>query len=245
MNEIIQTLTSHRSIRSYKKDPVSKEYLDTIIRAAQAAPSSINGQQMSIISITEEEKKKKIAHLVGDQSWVEEAPVFLVFCADFYRTSVGLKMNGEEMAIIENIESTLVGAVDVGIALGNAIAAAESLGLGIVPIGGVRKEPEEMIKLLELPEYVFPMCGLVVGHPKDHSDLKPRFPKSAVHHEEKYNKDLEDEIKTYDKTISNYMKERTKGKESRSWSQTISKIYSHVYYPKVSDSIKKQGFKNL
>ncbi|CAH2214903.1 NADPH-dependent oxidoreductase [Tepidibacter aestuarii] len=245
MNKVIETLINHRSIRSYKKDSVSKEYLDIIIKSAQAAPSSINGQQMSIISVEDEEKKKKIAHLVGDQAWVDQAPVFLIFCADFYRAKLGLELNNQEMVITDNIESTLVGAVDVGIAMSNAITAAESLGLGTVPIGGVRKNPDELIELLELPPYVFPICGLVIGHIEDNSHLKPRFPKEAVHHEEKYNNDLIDNVKEYDETVSNYMKERTNGEDSRNWSQTVSRVYNHVYYPKVSDALKKQGFKNL
>lgn len=245
MNKVIETLMNHRSIRSYKKDSISKEYLDIIIKASQAAPSSINGQQVSIISVEDENKKKKIAHLVGDQSWVEQAPIFLVFCADFYRAKLGLELNNQEMVITENVESTLVGAVDVGIAMANAIATAESLGLGTVPIGGVRKNPDELIDLLDLPEYVFPICGLVVGHINDNSHLKPRLPKEAVHHEEKYNKDLIQKIKEYDETVSDYMKNRTNEEDSRNWSQTLSRVYTTVYYPKVSDALKKQGFKNL
>lgn len=45
-----------------------------------------------------------------------------------------------QQVIHESLEAMVVGAVDAGIILGNLITAAESLGLGIVPIGGIRNE---------------------------------------------------------------------------------------------------------
>lgn len=58
---------------------------------------------------------------------------------DFYRTYLAGEKTGYKQIIHEDIESALVGAVDSGITLGAAIIAAESLGLGTVPIGGIRK----------------------------------------------------------------------------------------------------------
>jgi len=244
MKETVKVLLNHRSIRSYKETMITDEDLDIIIRAAQAAPSSINGQQVSIIAVKDKERKAKIAEFAGGQKWIEEAPVFLIFASDFYRAKLAAEKNGVDLVITENIESTMVGCVDVGLAMGSAIAAAESLGLGIVPIGGVRREPEELIKLLELPKYVYPVCGLVVGYPKDESAPKPRLPKEAVYHEEKYNINQKEMIDRYDEEMSDYMRKRTKGESDRNWSQGIASTYKFVYYPKVSASIKKQGYEN-
>ncbi|AMA72277.1 MULTISPECIES: NADPH-dependent oxidoreductase [Aneurinibacillus] len=243
MNEVIKTLTNHRSIRSYTNEPVTDEQLDAIIQAVQAAPSSINGQQVTVICVKDPAKKKKIAELVGNQLWVDQAPVFLLFCADFYRAKIAAELNGEELVITDSIESVIVGASDVGIAMGNAIAAAESMGLGIVPIGGARRNPQELIELLDIPEYVFPVAGLVVGHPADPSALKPRLPREAVYHQEKYNRDLRGLIEQYDEQMSKYMSERTGGQETRNWSQTVSAFYKQIYYPKVRPMLDRQGFK--
>lgn len=244
MNQVIKTFMNHRSIRDYKEDMIKDEDLDVIVRAAQAAPSSINGQQVSIIAVKDREKKSKIAELTGDQLWIDQAPVFLLFALDFYRAKLAAEKNGVDLAITESLESIMVGSVDVGLAMGNAIGTAESLGLGIVPIGAVRREPMEIVKMLDLPEYVFPVCGLVIGYPKDTSSLKPRFPKEAIYHEEGYNKNLKSIIDDYDTQISEYMRKRTKGESDRSWSQTVSEIYKTVYFPKVSPSIKGQGYEN-
>lgn len=91
----------------------------------------------------------------------------MIFCLDFYRAKLAADKNNVELKITDSVESLLIGSTDVGIALGNAIAAAESFGLGTVPIGGIRRNPQDVIELLGLPEYVFPIAGLVVGHPNE------------------------------------------------------------------------------
>lgn len=211
MNEVLQILTDHRSIRSYTDEPVSDEQLDLIIQATQAAPTSINGQQFTVIAVKDKERKKKISELAGGQPWIDQAPVFLLFCADFNRAKIALEeYNDTPLEITNGLESVLVGAVDVGIALGTATAAAESMGLGTVPIGAVRGKPDELIELLKLPKYVFPVSGLVIGHPADRSAKKPRLPQAAVlHHETYQEEDVRTHIEAYDKQMSEYMKKRT------------------------------------
>lgn len=216
MNEVLQLLTDHRSIRSYTDETVSDEQLDLIIQAAQAAPTSINGQQFTVIAVKDKERKKKISELAGGQPWIDQAPVFLLFCADFNRAKIALEeYNDTPLEITNGLESVLVGAVDVGIALGTATAAAESMGLGTVPIGAVRGKPDELIELLKLPKYVFPVSGLVIGHPADRSAKKPRLPQAAVlHHETYQEEDLRTHIEAYDKQMSEYMKKRTEDRKS-------------------------------
>lgn len=244
MNEIINTIQNHRCIRDFLDKDIDENLIDEILKAAQAMPNSINGQQTSVIVVKEKETKAKIANLVGNQKWVEQAPIFLVFVADFYKPSLAAEKNGLKQVIHESIEGSLVGAVDAGLAMGAAIISAESLGLGIVPIGGVRKNPEEIIKLLELPEYTFPMVGLAVGYPSNPSHQKPRLPFSTYKHEEKYRKEgMKEAIDEFDHTIDAYLKETGREKQA-SWSQSTSTIYQSVYYPKVYSSMKEQGFKN-
>ncbi|MBN2908465.1 NADPH-dependent oxidoreductase [Polycladomyces sp. WAk] len=243
MNDVIRTLTQHRSIRSYTSQEVTDEQLDHIFRAIQAAPNWVNGQQVTVIVVKDKERKRKLSQLVGNQVWVDQAPVFLVLCLDFYRAKLAAEINGEPLAITNSIESILIGATDVGIALANAAAAAESMGLGIVPIGGIRRNPDEVIKLLELPEYVFPVSGLVIGHPADPSAQKPRLPREAVIHQETYNRDQLDLIRQYDETMAEYMRQRTGGESDRNWSQTVSSFYHKIYYSKTRPALDQQGFK--
>jgi len=128
--------------------------------------------------------------------------------------------------------------------MGAAIVAAESLGLGIVPIGGIRANPTEMIKLLNLPLYTFPVAGLVMGFPADTSHLKPRLPLVTFVHRETYQTEhLTEQIKAYDETMKAYYAERGDDKQT-TWSKQVSGTYKYVYFPKVYPSMKSQGFDN-
>lgn len=246
MNSTIKSIQDHRSIRSYKSDLIPTEMLDAVLASAQAAPSSINGQQMSIVVVKDQNIKDKIAAIAGGQPWISQAPVFLLFVADFYRAKIAADKNNQELIIPNNLEGTLVGSIDVGIAMGNTINAAESLGLGTVCIGGIRNNPQEIIELLNLPEYVYPMVGLCVGHPVTAHipSKKPRFNKSAVIHEGKYNRELHAEIDRYDNTIKKYMAGRGEDEKVHDWSGFISGVYNKVYFPKVSATLKSQQFKS-
>lgn len=243
MNNTIENIKNHRSIRQYLDKDISDEIIDEIIKAAQAMPNSINGQQTTVIAIRDKAKKEKLAELVGNQEYVAKAPVFLVFLMDFYRTYLAGEKTGSKQIIHEDIESALVGAVDSGITLGAAIIAAESLGLGTVPIGGIRKNPEEVIELLDLPKYTFPLVGLAIGYPSDESHKKPRIPFESFRHNDTYNKEaIENSIDGYDEEMEAYLKDIGRYDKEKNWSTLTSSVYQNIYYPKVKDAMKKQGF---
>ena len=243
MNNTIEIIKNHRSIRQYLDKDISENIIDEIVKSAQAMPNSLNGQQTTIIVIRDKEKREKLAELTGNQPYVSEAPVFLVFVIDFYRTYLAAKKNNVEQIVHEYIEGTELGSVDAGIALGAATIAAESLGLGVVPIGGIRKNPEKVIELLELPKYTFPLVGLVVGYPADKSNKKPRIPFDSYRHKDKYNKEVvESSIDSYDEQMSLYLKEIGRYDKEKNWSSRTSEQYKMNYYPKVKDTMEKQGF---
>lgn len=247
MNEVIQSLKNHRSVREY--DPakdVSAEQIQTIVEAALAAPNWINGQQVSVIEVRDPEKKEALANACGGQQWIKDAPVFLVFCLDFYRAKLVSEMHHTDFRLPEEIDAVIIGSTDVGIALGTAVAAAESMGLGTVPIGAVRKNPQTFIDLLQLPEYVYPICGLVVGHPSGLPLQKPRLPLEATYHKETYAADIQKEmIEQYDKTFADYTFRRSNGQETGDWSTRVANFYATgilQYSDKTSTALKKQGF---
>ena len=79
--------------------------------------------------------------------------------------------------------------IDATLAAQNATTAAESLGLGTVYIGGIRNQPEQVAKTLQLPPHLFAVFGLCVGYPDlaKLAAVKPRLPQAAVLHRETYN----------------------------------------------------------
>ena len=82
MNETIELLKSHRSIRKFKNKKIDKDLLNQILSAGQAAASSSFLQGFSIIRITDKEKRETFSVLANNQNFINEAAEFLVFCAD-------------------------------------------------------------------------------------------------------------------------------------------------------------------
>ncbi len=85
MNSTIETILGHRSIRQYTDQPIDKQHLDLIVQAGLAASSSSLLQAVSIVRVTDKEKRKLLAEYAGNQAYVESAAEFLVFCIDYQR----------------------------------------------------------------------------------------------------------------------------------------------------------------
>ena len=243
-NNVIDNMLAHRSIRSYTDRTVSDEDLSSIIRAVQAVPNWVNLQLVSIIAVKDAGRRERFAELCGYQTHIAEAPVFLVFCADYYRVALACHAKGQKLdEVMQDIDTLLVGAHEVGIAIEAAVVAAESLGMGTVPIGDVRKNAREIIGELQLPKYVFPMLGLCIGYPANTPGFKPRFPKQAVFFEETYNADLKDGLAEYDTLYAQYLKERPWNNRVGNWTDLAADFYLHPYHYKgVADALLEQGF---
>ncbi len=190
MNQTIETLLSHRSVRHFEDKPLSREQIERIVTSAQAASTSSNIQAYSIIGITDPEKKKKLAELAGNQDYVEKNGHFFVFCADLYRHEiVGEIEHRDVLTSIESTEKFMVTLIDTALAAQNAAIAAESMGLGICYIGGIRNNLDEVCKLLKTPQRVIPLFGMAVGYPEKLVNQKPRLPFSHIYHENEYEQD--------------------------------------------------------
>lgn len=223
MNETLSLLMNHRSIRKYKAQPVSDEQLATIIAAAQMASTSSNVQAYSVIAVTDPAKKQQLAQLAGNQAYIEECPIFLVWCADLYRlkASTAPYTAGKE-TYEDSTENFLVASMDAALAAQNAAVAAESLGLGIVYIGGVRNRIAEVSELLQLPDLVYPVFGMCVGYPDQTPGQRPRLPQEAVLHRDAYDAaNTVEQVKRYDETMVAYLRERTGGEKSTPWSELM------------------------
>jgi FMN reductase (NADPH) len=243
MNPTIKQILEHRSIRRFKQDPISAQMLSAIIGSAQMASSSSNMQAFSIVGVTNPEKKQQLAALAGNQSYIEEAPLFLVWCADLKRIEIAAKSHGVEK-VVSTTENFIVATVDAALAAQNAAIAAESLGLGIVYIGGIRNKPQEVSKLLKLPKLVYPVFGMCIGWPDQKPVIRPRLPLNAVYHEEEYDSASYDErISIYDETFRNYVIERSGGKQETIWSKEMASKMSRPMREHMRSFLEEQGFK--
>ncbi|MBM7564814.1 oxygen-insensitive NADPH nitroreductase [Paenibacillus sacheonensis] len=249
MNDIISLMKEHRSIRSYAPDPVTDEQLTAILSAAQAASTSSNIQAYSVIGVRGEEKRRRLAELTGHQKHVEQAPLFLVWCADLNRlqSAVGGAMETEEpeFELPSNMEAFIMATVDCALAAQNAAIAAESLALGVVYIGGIRNRPQEVSELLQLPKLVYPVFGMCVGTPTQAPDVRPRLPLPVVYHEEAYSEaGFKEGIEAYDAVMAEYYAQRTGGGRASVWStEMAARFRLKNLRPHMRDFLLSQGFR--
>lgn len=247
MNETISLMTKHRSVRKFTSAPVTDEQLSHLMAAAQAASTSSNIQAYSVIGVRSAENRNRLAELTGNQQHVAQAPLFLVWCADLNRMQAAVRLDTgkEDFALEQNTEAFIMATVDAALAAQNAAVAAESLGLGIVYIGGIRNRPRDVSELLRLPNLVYPVFGMCVGTPDQAPDQRPRLPVSVVYHEETYSEaGFAGGISAYDAIVADYYAQRAGGGRTSYWSKEMAaRFRPENLRPHMRDFLESQGFR--
>jgi nitroreductase len=203
-NPVLDTMLSHCSVRAFLPEDLPAGTLETLVAAAQSAPTSSNLQCWSVVAVREPARKARLAALAG-QAFIPQAPLLLVFLADISRLGRLGAQQGQAMEGLQYLESFIVAGVDAALAAQNALVAAESLGLGTVYIGALRNRPEDVAAELGLPPGTMAMFGLCIGRPDPAvpSAVKPRLPQSLVLHHEQYAIPAEeDAIAAYDAALT-------------------------------------------
>ena len=189
-----ELLTSHRSIRKFKETPIADELLTELLYAGLRGSSSGNMQTWSVIVTRDPKIKEKLYVAHREQEMVRQAPVVLTFCADVFRMREWIRVNNSKQSF-DDLLGFLTGAVDAIISAQNVTLAAEAAGLGICYMGTTWWAANELIALLNLPKYVFPVTSLVVGYPDEAPALRDRLPLDLIVHQEKYIRLNDEEIK--------------------------------------------------
>jgi len=243
MNNTLELLHNHTSIRSFTDQPLTEEQREAIFKAASQTSSSSLLQAVSIIRITDRDLRKKVMQLSANQPYIEEAAEFFVFCADFNRNHQ-IAPNVD----LEYIEFLLIGSFDAGLMAQNALTAAESMGLGGVFIGAIRLNIKELTEALNLPKYVVPLVGLCIGHPAgEKPGLKPRLPQSMVMFENQYQPLDEEKLAIYDQQMREYYQNRPVSapftvKRVKGWKDHIEDHLERSKQPSMLEYLNKQGF---
>ncbi len=101
-------IEKRRSIRKFKRDPVPDEYIMALIEAARLAPSASNTQPWRFKIVLDDEKKAKLAEAAYHQSFVAQAPVVLVCCADLHGYFEGITARSQEFGKEGALEETMM-----------------------------------------------------------------------------------------------------------------------------------------
>lgn len=242
MNDTLQLLLAHRSIRKFTAEPVPDDQIRDIVRCGQAAATSSNIQAVTFIRVRDAGKRERLAELAGGQPYVASAGAFLVVCADLNRPRLACEAEGgtfqEGMT-----EHFLLATVDAALAAQNCAVAAEALGLGICYIGGLRNNPRAVSDLLELPRLVYPVFGLCLGHPDQAPEPKPRLPLEAVLGEDRYPAlGMPERIRAYDAQLREYYRRRSGGAKESTWSLEMKALVGREARPHMRGFLADQGF---
>lgn len=242
MNQVIEVMKQHRSIRKFQEKPVDENLIKMILEAAQCASTSNFIQACTIIRVNDPDKRAQIAELAGPQPWVEQCPLFLIFCADLKRSDQACGMCGLEM-VKGYTEQFIIATVDAALVAQNTMLAAESLGLGGVYIGGIRNDPQKVCDLLEIPDLVYPVFGMCLGYPDDDPERKPRLPLEIVLKEDRYADPSDDNgLSVYDQTCCEYYGKRGSANRDDNWTQQIGRMMCKEMRPHMKAFLEKKGF---
>lgn len=193
-NSTLDTVTAHRSVRLWQDRPVDDATLDTILAAAQSAPSSSNKQTVSVVAVRDQAVKEELASIGARMSsHVATAPVVLVWMVDFsqirfHAAQVKAAEDAEDaeaaegsagpaeeihgvssrpphdLGALDYLDEPVTSVLDIGIMSQTAAIAAESLGLGTVFLGSMRNDIGAVQEILGVPQDVVPFLGLAIGY---------------------------------------------------------------------------------
>ena len=246
MKTVKESLLERTSIRRYEREAIPEEKMQFIFDAIRNTPTSYNGQQFSVIDISDQSLKEELYELTG-QKQLKTCNRLLIFLSDYNKIERLAAKKGLEMPAITNtMDGVIIGVIDASLAMMSAVVAAESVGLGSNCVGYLRTvDPAKVAELLKLPKGVFVVCGLAIGVPREHPDLKPKQPESVVFHKNCYEQDTErlvSEMEKYDAVVSEYNRTRAGGTSDNDWVAHILGYYDHALAYRILDYLKAQGY---
>ncbi|MBD5244832.1 MAG: NADPH-dependent oxidoreductase [Bacteroides sp.] len=244
MKSVSETLLQRRSIRRYEREPITDQQLNLIYEAIRNTPTSYNGQQFSVIDVSDQALKEEI-YALTNQKQVKTCNRFLLFCADFHKIRLIAEAKGIEMPDFQHtLDGVIVGTVDAALAMMSALIAAEAQGLGTCCIGYARTAaPEALSRLLNLPQDTYVVCGLAIGVPREMPDLKPKQPIGVTIHSNRYSEEgLTDALLAYDAEITEYNATRSGTKSDNDWAGHIIGYYREAMAYRMLDAVRRRGF---
>jgi nitroreductase len=146
-------------IRAYTNDPVPEEKVQRLLTYAVRAPSAGNLQPWEFIVVRDPAVKKRLTAAAFGQTPVAEASVIIATCANVQRAGSRYGQRGMFFSLVDASFASLLillGAVDEG--------------LGACFVGAYH--PEEVAKILALPDHVRPVGLITLGYPAE----QPRKP---------------------------------------------------------------------
>ena len=161
---VIDNMLERVSVRQYSDKKIEQEKIDTILKAAMAAPSGMNRQPWEILVVDDKEKLAAIAQATPNARYSQDAPLVMIVCGDI-KVSDKLWMQ-DCCAVTENI-----------------LLAVQSLDLGAVWCMCYPKQESVLAiqKIFNMPKNIIPLSIIPMGYPAAKQEPKQKYNPAKVH----------------------------------------------------------------
>lgn len=165
--DAFENILTRRSIRKYKKKPISKGIVQDLLKAACSAPSAGNQQPWHFIIIDDRNILNVIHTFHPSGKMLIDADKAILICGDTYLE----KFKGYWM-------------IDCAAAAENMLLAAHAVGLGACWLGIYPREARMtgMKKLVHLPTHIIPFALISLGYPAEEKPPEERLSDSRIHY---------------------------------------------------------------
>lgn len=167
--QTIAGIMTRSSVRSYTDCAISDGQIDTLLRAAMAAPTARDCRPWKFVVIRDRDVLDSIAsHYKDNKGMSAHTPIAIVVCGDMEKAMEG---DGRDFWI-----------QDCSAATENLLVAANAMGLGTVWCGvyPIKERVEYISTLLKLPDTLIPLNFIPIGYPAGTVSPKDKYDKSRI-----------------------------------------------------------------
>ncbi len=157
--ELLELIKSRRSIRKFKQQPISEEFIQQILEAARWAPSGLNNQPWRFIIIKDKKSIEELSQFTKYSYIIKQAAILIVVFLD----------NTASYDRTKDIQA-------IGACIQNMLLMCHALGLGCCWIGEILNRKDEVEKFLGISSSLELMAVLAIGWPQETPTIGKRKP---------------------------------------------------------------------
>ena len=167
---VLDNIMTRKSVRQFTQQPIEKDTIDLLLKAAMAAPSAVDARPWEFVVITERPVLDAL-NAVHPYANLKTATAAIVVCGDM--TIADEKYHGNREYWVQ----------DCCAATENILLAAHGLGLGAVWCGvyPVEERVKSVSEVLGLPENILPLNVITMGYPDENPDVKDKWNPAKIH----------------------------------------------------------------
>ncbi len=167
---VLKTIATRTSVRMFDGSrPVEEDKIETMLRAAMAAPTAVDKRPWEFVVITDKEKLDALSKVHPNARIENGSTLVIAVCGSLDN---GLNGRAKEYWI-----------QDCSAATENLLLAAHAIGLGAVWCGvyPIEERCAAVREVLAIPEGYMPLNLVTIGYPAVHPEPKDKWNPAKIH----------------------------------------------------------------